>query len=539
MFKFIQNNFILYIFLVIFCVISVASIFRQSLGFDEIVDLQEGRNAVLYHTFDVDPYNTPLTREIGVLPYIFTKDFYKTQRYVLSHPVPGRIGITILGVLLLVTTYFFTKKFFGKSIASFATFLLTFEPTFLANGHLLTMDTGVALFFLLSIWVLVNYLKDQSKKNVVLLGIVVGLGCASKVSFIPYFALSAFAIALYKLFKEKQVLQLRLRSILLFFFVAGITVWSTYFFNWHVVIKERSDSNRVSEKITAYAQHHNMPFLTSIMTFGKTQPIPLGDFLATVKNNALRTSAHNCFFLGTYYNSCSWYFVFINFLLKIPIIFIVLLLVRIVTVHTLKNKNLFIIFLPIISIFLLAMSIDKVYPFVRYLFPVYPFLSVFAASSWDIWQRSLGTKILLAALCLWYVVSTSSTFPNFLSYANELAGMPSQRFLLLIDNNLDWGQTLPDVKHYVDVVKPRTILFSYFGRDNADVYGLQSDKPYGSYRNNEICEFHRVAMHNNKGKDIIIISASNWWFCGYYKQEQFSKNNIKQVVAQTILVFYK
>jgi hypothetical protein len=367
----------------------------------------------------------------------------------------------------------------------------------------------------------------------------VGLGCASKVSFIPYFAFSAFVIVLYKLFKEKQVLQLRYGNILLFFFVAGITIWSTYFFNWHVVIKERNGANRVSGKITAFAKQHNVPILASIVTFGKTQPIPLGDFLATTKNNLLRSNAPNCFFLGRYYDSCAWYFMLINTLLKIPLIFILLAVVSVWTTNKSNNKNLFLVVIPILCTFFIGSNTGKIYPYVRYILPIFPFIAIFSAVSWNVWQKSIGTKILLAALCMWYVASTLSTFPNFLSYANEFAGYPNQRFLVLTDNNLDWGQTLPNVKQYIDGVKPRTILFSYFGRDNADLYGLKSDKPYGSYRNNEICEFHTIAAHNDKGRDIIMISASNWWFCGYYKQKQFSKDKIKNVIAESILVFYK
>ncbi len=537
MYKTFKNNFFLLLFLIIFLVISVASIFRQSLGFDEIVDLQEGRNAILYHTFNIDPYNTPLTREIGVLPYVFTKDFYKSERYVLDNPLPGRLGITILGALLLVSTYFFTKKFFGKSVAIFATFLLTFEPTFLANSHLLTMDTSATLFFLLSIWMAINFLEKPTKKNLFFLGVAIGLGCASKISFIPFFAVSILGIFVYRYIKTKKHTPIKFWNTLSLVVIILITIWSTYFFNWHVVIKERTDSNRVSEKILTYSKEHNVPVFATLVTFGKTQPIPLGDFLATIKNNALRSSAPKCFFLGTYYASCKWYFILINFLLKIPIIFIILIISSIGTLHVSKNKNLYIIGIPIIALFVIAMATDKVYPFVRYLLPMYPFLAILSAITWPLWQKKIGTKILLAGLCLWYVVSTFFTFPNFLGYANEFAGNPNARYLILTDNNLDWGQNLPAVKKYIDENRPHMVRFSYFGRDNADLYGLQSTMPYGSYKNNEICEFHAILTSHNTGKDITIISSSNWWFCGYYKQKQFAKNNIKDVIAQTILVF--
>src|SRR5258706_13483539 len=148
MYSSVKNNFFLFLFIVIFLAISLTSIVRQSLGYDEIVYLQEGRNAILYHTFNIDPYNPPLTHEIALLPYIFTKGFYASEKYVLDHQLPGRVGITMLGVCLLLSFYFFTKKFFSRTVAIIATFLLTLEPSFLANGHLLTTDISVTLFYL-------------------------------------------------------------------------------------------------------------------------------------------------------------------------------------------------------------------------------------------------------------------------------------------------------------------------------------------------------------------------------------------------------
>src|SRR5260221_5366746 len=114
----------------------------------------------------------------------------------------------------------------------------------------------------------------------------------------------------------------------------------------------------------------------------------------------------------------------------------ILIVVIIRTAFVLKSKYFYIVIIPIVSIFLVAVSTTKVYPYVRYLFPAYPFLAVLAATGWNFWKRKLVTKILFAVLCLWYVVSTLSTFPNFLSYANEFAGRADQRYLLLTDNNL-------------------------------------------------------------------------------------------------------
>src|SRR5579872_4144264 len=100
-----------------FAFLTFSSALHESLIFDEIVYLQEGRNAVLHDTFNIDPYNPPLSRDIAIFPYIFQKQFYQDESYMLYNPLSGRIAIIVLGVSLLISCYFFVRKYVGKNEA--------------------------------------------------------------------------------------------------------------------------------------------------------------------------------------------------------------------------------------------------------------------------------------------------------------------------------------------------------------------------------------------------------------------------------------
>ncbi|MGA3350038.1 MAG: hypothetical protein ABSC33_13525, partial [Candidatus Sulfotelmatobacter sp.] len=77
-------------------------------------------------------------------------------------------------------------------------------------------------------------------------------------------------------------------------------------------------------------------------------------------------------------------------------------------------------------------------------------------------------------LLIFQAISTVRTYPAYLAYANELWGGPSQTYKLLSDSNVDWGQQLKDVKHYLDEHGIQDCWFIYFGEGviDASYYGI-------------------------------------------------------------------
>lgn len=526
---------LLVLIICVFFFLSLLSALRESLTYDEIVDLQEGRNAVLYHTFDIDPYNPPLTRELGVLPYVFTKDFYTDPLYAQNHPLPGRIVMVLLGVGLIVSVYFFTKNLLGSQEALFASILLALEPTLLAHSHYITMDIGVTLLFFISFFLYLSLLKKYSFWKNVFFAVSVALGVTAKITFIPFFVLTTVVLFFIKRRPLLRVSKKGVLGIFTFCLVLVAVIWSIYFFNTHTIIKERRDASRVSEKLLTFAHEHHNQMLANAVIFAKTQPVPLGDFLATLKNNALRgMQKEGCFFFGSFYSSCRFYFTPVVLFLKMPLSLWILFGFGIYTLlFKLRQKNSFwILTLPIMSILLMASTL-KLQPLVRYTLPLYPFFIIVAAGSLQMWQRTILGKLFFASLIFLYVMGTLSVFPHFISYAQEFAGDPNERYKLLMDSNLDWGQSLPDVATYITEKNIETLRLSYFGRADGTEYGLKSNKKYGSYKEEDICAFHTI---KGKGRmQSTIISVSNWYYCGYHAMKQYKYP--KGIWSDSFLIF--
>ena len=292
--------------------------------------------------------------------------------------------------------------------------------------------------------------------------------------------------------------------------VALFVVWASYLFTWDVVIRERDDPGRVSTKLVSWAKQKNVPVIEKTVTFFQSQPLPLGTYIATMKNNILRIGKPAMvFFDGELYDGSRWYFMIVNVLRKIPIPFLILVLFGVSRARR---------FAAIAAGILGIASIIGMVPLVRYVLPAIPFLAIVAAAG-------VRKKILVLFL-LWEIVGTIWQYPHFISYANELVGPRDRRFEVLADSNLDWGQALPDVMRWVKREGIGTMQFSYFGRDDES-----------EYRFEDICALREMVLDPKSTKVVTLISVSNWYYCGYNKEEAYRKAKIWNVIADSVLAF--
>jgi hypothetical protein len=87
---------------------------------------------------------------------------------------------------------------------------------------------------------------------------------------------------------------------------------------------------------------------------------------------------------------------------------------------------------------------------IRYALVVHPLLFVLAGSLLrDSGTLSRGARVALAGLLVWLGVSTVSRYPHFLAYFNEFVPDRTQAYRVLIDSNLDWGQSGRYVERYL------------------------------------------------------------------------------------------
>jgi tetratricopeptide (TPR) repeat protein len=112
---------------------------------------------------------------------------------------------------------------------------------------------------------------------------------------------------------------------------------------------------------------------------------------------------------------------------------------------------------------------------VRHILVVYVFLYVLiGGATWAMMKKSRTWAYAAGLFLFLHAASSVLAFPNYISYANELWGGPSQTHKYLTDSNSDWGQQLKSVKQYLDQRGVEECWFVYFAAGMAEpsYYGI-------------------------------------------------------------------
>lgn len=514
-----------------FVALSVGSAINESLTYDEVFYLEEGR-AILSGGPIRDPYNPPLMPILAGLPVAMGWDAWiRSSTPALQAFIPRMVTI-LLGSILILSVYIVGTKKLSPNTGLVAAFLLAFHPSILAHSHYVTSDTGVTLFVFLAVVSLLKVLSRPSLLRILLFAGASGYAVGTKITslvFIPAMAI----VSLWQI-KGRRTWQWivkhwgKMATGSLCFF---LLLWATFLFRSDVVIKPRPDETRVSSRLAQMARERDMPWLGDSIGWLETTPLPLGGFLAIVKNTVIRSLT-----LGG--ERPAWHTILSVLAAKTPLPLLILFVFGIVLMSRQTEAKKQYIALCAIAVFLMiAFAIlGGVSPMVRYVLPLFPFAVLVGASVIMI-ARARWATILIAFLLLWYAWGSIRAYPHFISYANEFAGTGGKRYEKLRDSNLDWGQALPDLARYVRQKSFGKINFSYFGRDDAGAYGLPSPTAYGGWKFEDICGFHEVLIDPSVSREATIISVTNWYDCGYNIQSIYRKEKIRDIVAEVFLVF--
>jgi hypothetical protein len=74
---------------------------------------------------------------------------------------------------------------------------------------------------------------------------------------------------------------------------------------------------------------------------------------------------------------------------------------------------------------------------------------------------------------VWCGIVAQQANPHDLAYFNELAGGSQHAVKYLADSNLDWGQSLPALKEWMNTAGVDVIYLAYFGTDRPELYGIR------------------------------------------------------------------
>jgi hypothetical protein len=108
----------------------------------------------------------------------------------------------------------------------------------------------------------------------------------------------------------------------------------------------------------------------------------------------------------------------------------------------------------------------------RHILPVYPFLYVGAAAWLTTRPNRRISAYALAAVVLLQMAESARIAPDYLAFFNELAGGPGRGPEYLVDSNIDWGQDVKKLAHWLDAHGGRRVRVFYFGNAQMRYYGI-------------------------------------------------------------------
>ena len=391
--------------------------------------------------------------------------------------------LPMLLIMLVLGWYVFrwAREAYGNKAGLLALFLYSLSPTFLAHGRLVTTDVGAAAAFFISIYYLVKWLKEPTRKNMVIAGLVFGLALLTKFSLvllIPYFIFIVFVWVLinnplknpwfYRLFKAGI-------GLLLIGLIGMALVWPVYqFHTWNYPVERQLADAQANLKT------YGGRWLADPVIWMSDKPIlrPYGQFFTGLLMVIQRAAGGNTtYFLGEISNQSWSYYFPVVFLIKVPLAFLILILLAIsrLTIKT-DSQNQTLVKLTKFSLisFLILYWFTSIRSNlnigIRHILPTFPVLYILVSGqiSKVLEKDKKIIKILVTILLLWYGLGTINAYPNFISYFNESVGGSSQGYKYVTDSNLDWGQDLKQLAQFVEENNIEMIYIDYFGGDDLD-----------------------------------------------------------------------
>lgn len=481
----------------------------QSVTWDEGDHLYAGYMSLIQHDYSINPEHPPMAKMVAALPLLFLDLKTPPRRHIYfkndafmggreflfgNGPQNGgkytadtllfraRMAISIFALLLAALVFLAGSEMFGRGAGLLAMTLVVFEPTILTNGAYVTTDAAVSCMLFAAVYAFYRYVKKPTILRLAIAGVTSGLALAAKHSAILLLPM-LIALGLGELVlrwrssarssttkrssaakrsfstQRPSVRREGLRmagAISAISVIAIVVLWAFYGFHYAMrpimpTLAETSSQLPPFEAggIHFFARFHLLPEsylfgLVDVRTVSKGGP---------------------AFLLGKIYSHGVWFYFPIALAIKCTLGEAILLAIAVWMAASGKirqPREVFFLLSPA-AVYLAVAMTTQLDIGIRHVLPIFAFLLVFAAAGAVKLARSSRVgAIAVAVLLLWHICSSVRCFPNYMPYANELWGGPSQLHRYLSDSSSDWGQQLKAVKAYLDANHVKQCWFAYW-----------------------------------------------------------------------------
>lgn len=515
-------NFLAGFLLAVMFAVMFFSSYNDTATFDEIAHIPAGYSYLTEQDIRLNPEHPPLMKDLSAVPLLFLGLNFPTNIPQWSEKIDSRqwnmgkiflyesgndadqilrfarFPIILMGLLLGWLLFWWAKKQYGRHTALLALFLYILSPTFIAHSRYVTTDTAASLGFFAAIVFFINFLKNQTNKNLLYAGLALGVALLLKFSTVilaPIF----IVLCLVWVFVDNYSLGVSAPKkyfvVLWKTFLMGMTalalVYVVYSYHvWHYpVALQKSDTTAILTSVTG----QKIAILLNNMS-NVTVLRPLSEYFFGVVQVIQRAGGGNSshFFHTVYSVATPWYFptlyavkehLALHVLTLVALIFSLFKIMK-APVKGLRStatwmKEHFFVVAALFFIFVYAVQAitGNLNIGVRHIAPIIPFIYILVAKQMVSWLEGYGSVLkysFVGAMALWMVVNIATTAPYYLSYYNELVGGTMNGYVIATDSNYDWGQDMKRLKWWMDengvTASGGKIALHYFGGGSADYY---------------------------------------------------------------------
>lgn len=465
-----------------FVALEVNAYTRKSATWDEPIHLTSGYAALAEHDYRIDPSHPPFVRMWAALPLLFTGrppietgiidraavSAWLPQAYGFAHRFlyvendadrllyRARFMIVLLGVVLGILLFCWVHEWLGFAPAVIALALFAMEPNMAAHATLVTTDLGLTCFVFGSVYFLWRTSRRMTAMNVAGLAVFVALALVTKFSAVVLLPVLAALLAL-MVRRRAMTAPAAGGVIAVVAGVAFVAVWLVY-------------GMRYAPSASA-----GWVFQFQSSAFDRIQILP-NAFTQGFFYNQASVQQIAGFLAGEYSADGWWYYFPFAFAIKTPLALLALLAGGAFVLWRRRADAAMrsFILIPIAAFFGVAMA-SGINIGLRHVLPVYPFVLLIAAAAVAaLLERGRSGRLAVAAVVTILAVEFGTTYPNNLTFFNQLVGGPENGFRYLTDSNLGWGQNLKPLKAWMDRNGVEHINLAYFGQADPDYYMIDA-----------------------------------------------------------------
>jgi hypothetical protein len=503
--------------LILMLILAGASARRESVTIDEVAHIGAGVSYLQKLDLRMNPEHPPLAKLLAALPLVLRgvhADYshlswtfsggnvfnqflgewvfgdWLIMRWNDPYSVVGWARVPMICVMLLLglTLYILGSRLGGTWGGLLCLCVYVSMPAFLAFGPLVITDVLIGLFWVLAVWQLPEMWRSPSRLGVIKVALILAGAFLTKFSSgLLFLVFIALVLSLrWKGVSEQPTDKLARRRWRRHVWLNLIkaTMWAAlfvYVFYFVLSLHQSTDTFNIIPHFPA-------------STLLRRLLMPLWLYFGGLLFFALSAGSRPTYILGHSYSHGVWFYFPTLFILKSPLSFLLLLALCFAIALTLKSRSgakasvipagmdfhWRAIWVSLV-VFVGACMLNRLNLSIRHFLIALELLILLLAPlprmvqslQLSNWPGASVAKWAIVVLAITSLATAVLAFPNYIPFLNVLS-LRRPGYLLVNDSNLDWNQSLPEVKKFAAEHGLNEILLDEYGFSEAAAYVPQA-----------------------------------------------------------------